>query len=272
MEVHSTAQSRADDLFRFLGDMCDLTSALATALNQPDLHCRDTCFLEGPFPEAMLAELRSLDNFTLLDGWPAELAGLVRHKLTDSFLDRRVGLSEAVLRERLQLSPSTLVTATRIAHVERIYDEGGSCSGVALIENTPLFAIEELPEHSLLLALQKMDLDDHQGRSKLHLHPLDWRGVHLGYKSVFDAEKGQDFLSWEDHGNKHWARPWGDPATDVLSKSTCTSLHTASLAAVQADRKTIKSGMKFAEWSELFERASQHSYVAHPQVLSPTPW
>lgn len=261
-----------EELAMLLTQQCDQLINISRAIGYDSLHSQETCFLNPRFSEYLESTESESGHFTGLDGWPIELAARVKELLLEIFTDwDSDNMSVRWLREVLPDWTGRLLMTTRVVHIEPVVDEAGLVSGIALIENRPLFQASELRANSLLLALQQMDLDDHGGQSKLHLHPLDRKGgTHLGYKLVFDATQGQDWLAWEDHGDKAWKRPWGNPAVKPLPKSTSTALHTGSLAAVQADRKTVKVRMKFTEWAALFEKPSFSSYVAHPEVLKPT--
>lgn len=273
MDRNKYAERRENEWIHFLSRQCSVLLNIAEVLGNREMHTHELCFLAPWFRDEMLPAIQQLDSFSAFDGWPIGVVDRVKPALSEFFGDRRSEVPVEYMRHLIPDGLGDLLSTTRVVRIEPVDDEDGLVSGVALIETAPLFAPDEVPPTSLLYALQQMDLDDHKGRSKLHLHPLAKKdGVHLGYKLVFDPKLGQEWLSWEDHGDRAWKRTWKDPAWTVLPEGTSKALHKGSLAAVQADRKYVKAGMKFPNWAKMFESASNSAYVAHPQVEFPTLW
>jgi|SRR5699024_1418642 len=117
--------------------------------------------------------------------------------------------------------------------------------------------------------VDKPENHDRHRHDKYHLHPLDGRGTHLGYKLLFDPLRGQSWLSWESHGKGRM--DWGHPEHQVLGRRHSERLHKSSLYAV---RKSViaPKGARFNEWASLFERVGSTGRVAAPQVQTPTKW
>lgn len=102
-----------------------------------------------------------------------------------------------------------------------------------------------------------------------HLHPLDGRGKHFGYKLLFDPKLGQKWMSWEIHGQG--ATPWGYPSRDVLGTKRSKQLHSAALRSVRGSIIAPK-GAKFGAWASYFETPGRTAYVAAPSVDTAVPW
>lgn len=110
--------------------------------------------------------------------------------------------------------------------------------------------------------------EDHEGTG-YHLHPME-SGKRLRYKLLFDHRRGQDWLSWEDHGQGRLT--WGDPKRAKLGKKRSKALHAGALNAVLRSGKVYKKGMSFQDWASKFEKPGRSAYVAAPAVLHPTQW
>jgi hypothetical protein len=120
-----------------------------------------------------------------------------------------------------------------------------------------------------LAALGGVDIEDHG--FGVHLHP-EKNGRHLGYKLLFDPERTQQDLSWEDHGHKSLQRPWGDPSRTSIPKSSAEDLYHKALFAVRNSSKWAKKGERFRTWAKGFERPGRTAYFAHPPVTAPIRW
>jgi hypothetical protein len=159
-----------------------------------------------------------------------------------------------------------LLRTSQVLHVEQF--SARSPRAVALLQTQPLFSRGDLPEGSLLAALQKMDVEQHG--FGWHLHPLDRDGKHMRYKMLFDGSRHQREMSWELHGKG--ADPWGDPARRVLPNARSRELHSAALAAVLKHSAIARPRERFREWASYFEEPGRTAFIAHPPVQSVTPW
>lgn len=204
----------------------------------------------------------------LADGPPEEVAPQVRHALVRLF--GSIAASEVDSVRIVFPALRRFLRTFSILHVEHLPSVNPiqDISAVALLESKPLFSANELPQGSLLAALQVMDLETH-GHG-WHLHPIDRSGKHMRYKMMFDPERTQQEMSWERHSKG--GAPWGDPATEVLSDGTARALHSASLAAVLKHSVVARPRERFTEWATCFETPGRTAFVAHPPVTSVTPW
>jgi hypothetical protein len=224
-------------------------------------------------------ESPAFDSFPTHDGWPVELADLVRPVLYRALGNRQTDWAPEQLREVLPRGWGDLLRTARVLRTEQtpFPDASETVDAVALMETGPLFDSEEAPPGSLLAALQGVHLDNHPpvgqaSGNTWHLHPLDKRGRHLRYKLLFDQNRRQVDLSWENHGAERLGHPWGDPAEVVLVDGTAESVYSGALSAVQKHSRVALKNEKFEVWSKVFEPVGRTAYVAHPPVTVSTKW
>ncbi|WP_237223884.1 hypothetical protein [Rothia nasisuis] len=105
--------------------------------------------------------------------------------------------------------------------------------------------------------------------SGYHIHPIDQKNRHYGYRFLFDSSKTQDDLGWELHGSKNNKKPkpanftpWGNPSADpIVHSKNARSLWDASLYSVKVTKRFKKH--KFKEWSGKFISPGNGTYYLH---------
>lgn len=100
-----------------------------------------------------------------------------------------------------------------------------------------------------------------------HIHLWDREG-RLGYRFLFNEDRGREYLAWEAHGKGKLK--YGDPAIDVIGRGRSLKIHSTALKAV--GEKSLLAHVDFPEWAKLFVRPGAGTYVAHPPVKYPTRW
>ena len=197
------------------------------------------------------------------DSLRADLACQAVHWLNET-LERYFFLDASTAAKVMKLG-ATLKPVVTMA--ETVY----STSQFELVHTAPLSCehVREVDAFRAFAALAlKVDKPENHGFG-YHLHPLDTRGKHLGYKLLFDPKLGQRWLSWEAHGQG--ATPWGLPPHGVLGVQRSEQLHSAALRSVRGSVIAPK-GSKFAVWASYFETPGRTAYVAAPPVEAVLPW
>jgi hypothetical protein len=201
------------------------------------------------------------------DSWDALRSCHVVHYLNEE-IGGRVVLHEGAADSVVRL---VMESRERLRPIFTMAAMAGESGRFALVTTAPLECHHvPLNDGALVLRALVLTVDKPENHGfGYHLHPLDSTGRHLGYKLLFDAEKTQDWLSWESHGQG--ARPWGSPSSAVLSRATAESLYLAAGRSVRGSIIAPK-GMRFPVWARAFERPGKTAFVAHPLVGAPTRW